>query len=381
MKKNQMLDSMEYVDEKLISEADAPISMHRTHTRSIAAWSAAAACLCLTVIGGVAAFRHSDAVKPQKPSIAEESSNVSLAVTTTAPVLQNGTTPDSALQQSPAVSDGTTIVITGDFDPQTPPVTEISPQVTGIAPIITDTPKQTDTVTPPPVSDDNTLNPTQSGAHTSEDAGMVNWHGLLVTFGLEKELQNAKGSDLLTLYISPTVLTDSFVYKGRTIAEYYLDSAHERNLPEQLWQLLKEGDELKYGPALYQGGAPIGYLWDKNFYEERVAFYGEAILNKYIVNGEFLQEKLKQDIEVATAAHAANDAYQEAQKAQYQALANDLHGTLDPGYRIRVTMTKDELAAFSYPNCEKWIFDNRPYNSFASDDEVIASDQQYGITE
>ncbi len=376
MKKNQMLDSMEYVDEKLISEADAPISMHRTHTRSIAAWSAAAACLCLTVIGGVAAFRHSDAIKPQKPSIAEESSNASIVPSETSPVSSKGTVPVSATPQSPAVSDGTTLVITGDFEPQIPSVTEISPQVTGIAPIITDAPKQTNTVTPPPVSDNNELYPTEGSAHTSEDEGMGNWHGLLVTFGLEKELQNAKGSDLLTLYISPTVLDDSFVYKGRTIAEYYLDFAHERNLPEVLWQLLKQGDELKYGPALYQTGSPNGYLWDKNFYEQRVAFYGEAILNKYIVDGEFLQEKLEQDIEVATAAHAANDAYQEAQKAQYQALANDLHGTLDPVYRIRVTMTKDELAAFSYPNCEKWIFDNRPYNSFAVDVEAIASEQQ-----
>ena len=42
--------------------------------------------------------------------------------------------------------------------------------------------------------------------------------------------------------------------------------------------------------ALYEEGLPDGTRWDKDFYERRIAFYGEALLARYIVNGEFLRE-------------------------------------------------------------------------------------------
>ena len=88
----------------------------------------------------------------------------------------------------------------------------------------------------------------------------------------------------------------SFTYEGKTLAELALAAEDERMLPEKMLQLLKEGDSLKYGTALYETGTPSGEKWAKSLYEEKIAFYGEELLGKYIVDGEFLRETLEKDI-------------------------------------------------------------------------------------
>lgn len=70
----------------------------------------------------------------------------------------------------------------------------------------------------------------------------------------------------------------------------------EAQLYDKLGQLLKDGDSLKYGEALYTAGTPDGEKWTKEFYEQRVDFYGEEFLAKYIVNGEFLRDKVVSDM-------------------------------------------------------------------------------------
>ena len=67
-------------------------------------------------------------------------------------------------------------------------------------------------------------------------------------------------------------------------------------LYDKLGQLLKQGDSLKYGEALYTTGTPDGEKWTKDFYEQRVDFYSEEFLAKYIVNGEFLRDKVVSDM-------------------------------------------------------------------------------------
>lgn len=67
-------------------------------------------------------------------------------------------------------------------------------------------------------------------------------------------------------------------------------------LYDKLGQLLKQGDSLKYGEALYTTGTTDGEKWTKDFYEQRVDFYGEEFLAKYIVNGEFLRDKVVSDM-------------------------------------------------------------------------------------
>ena len=59
--------------------------------------------------------------------------------------------------------------------------------------------------------------------------------------------------------------------------------------------LLKEGDALKYGEALYTTGTPEGERWAKTLYDERVAYYGMEFLARYIVEGELMTETLERE--------------------------------------------------------------------------------------
>ena len=70
----------------------------------------------------------------------------------------------------------------------------------------------------------------------------------------------------------------------------------DAQLYDKLGQLLKDGDSLKYGEALYTTGTPDGEKWTKEFYDQRVEFYGEDLLSKYIVDGEFLRKSVESDM-------------------------------------------------------------------------------------
>lgn len=90
---------------------------------------------------------------------------------------------------------------------------------------------------------------------------------------------------------------DDYEYNGKTLAWYEAEYWKEREYPEKLNNLLKEGDKLKYGEKLYQPGGVNGNKMTEEVYNEKVSYYGEELLNKYIVNGEFLREKLEHDME------------------------------------------------------------------------------------
>lgn len=98
-------------------------------------------------------------------------------------------------------------------------------------------------------------------------------------------------------YSPATADITSFSYEGKTLAEWATEAHNEGERIGKLCQLLKEGDSLKYGEALYQGGAPSGEKWIKELYDDRIAYYGRELLSKYIVNGEFLKDSLVFDIE------------------------------------------------------------------------------------
>lgn len=75
----------------------------------------------------------------------------------------------------------------------------------------------------------------------------------------------------------------------------------DNRLYDKLGHLLKLGDMLKYGEALYTTGTPDGEKWSQELYEQKVAIIGEDIIAKYIVDGEFLRDKVEADMEAITA--------------------------------------------------------------------------------
>lgn len=114
---------------------------------------------------------------------------------------------------------------------------------------------------------------------------------------------------------------DQYQYNGKTLAEYEADAYKERMAPAILGELLKVGDQLKYGELLYTTGTPNHTpgamdfeLWSKELYDQTVEYFGEELLAKYIVDGEFLRDKVEADME-APVPTVAKEAYIEAQKA------------------------------------------------------------------
>ncbi len=130
---------------------------------------------------------------------------------------------------------------------------------------------------------------------TAEDAGFTTAGGKRVTFGLSEALRNAAETGA-EVAVSPKYGTDyNYEYNGKTIAQYHKEWDEHDSYYEKFAQIFKDGDMLKYGEALYTTGAPDGTKWSKDWYDTRVAFYGEDFLAKYIVDGEFLRDKAEAD--------------------------------------------------------------------------------------
>ena len=205
-----------------------------------------------------------------------------------------------------------------------PPATEPSDE-TEAPPDETLTPPEDSTAPEAPAEPESSTAPqepvqTSPGTEDStEGSAMVNWNGKLLGYTLWSLLQtNTDGKTLeIAAYPQPN---KTAVYNGKTLAAYDAAAEEEREMPEKLTQLLKLGDDLKYGEALCETGTPEGELWARDLYNERVAYFGEELLNRYIVDGEFLADELKAEIERARTEHTAQDTYEQACTACVQAL-------------------------------------------------------------
>lgn len=195
--------------------------------------------------------------------------------------------------------------------------------------------------------------------HVIDSEGMMEWNGKLITFALKSALDAGDASSVyaVTLSMQPD---PAYVYKGKTLLEYETEVSEERILPEKLGQLLKEGDALRYGTALYETGTPDGEKWDKNLYEARVNYYGPELLARYLADGQFLRDKLEQDFAAAQEQTSAWDAYCAAKTAFLRDAAETLPGAYLPELRAetgRIVMfvTEAELKAY-HPESSAIVF-------------------------
>ncbi len=209
--------------------------------------------------------------------------------------------------------------------------------------------------------------------HPIDDA-LMQWEGHTVGLRLYQALSSSWSLDTELYIIARPAIDYEYVYQGKTLAEYYYDMGYERALPEKLTQLLKDGDSLKYGTALYETGTPEDEKWAQSLYEERVAFYGEALLAKYIQDGQFLKEKLLQDIEAAKQQTAAQDAYKNAETAYYKSIAASIERAFYlPGeHGIILSFNRNEFSGFLAEGRSGWSFDlaNRSFEP-VTDDMVL----------
>ena len=123
---------------------------------------------------------------------------------------------------------------------------------------------------------------------------------LNVSGELKEAIENSPDAQFAVsaVYHPTTADITDFVYEGKTLREIAIDADNERILPEKMTDLLKNGEALKYGAALYETGTPDGEKWDRDFYEKKVEFIGPELLAKYIVDGRFLREQLEADLAV-----------------------------------------------------------------------------------
>ena len=206
--------------------------------------------------------------------------------------------------------------------------------------------------------------------------GLQEWYGKTVAVRLIEEMKNGKEDTIYAILARPHVNYD-FEYKGRALKWYYKDMAEERIMPEVLRQLLKDGDALKYGTALYETGIPDGEKWAQSYYEEKIAYYGQEILNKYIVNGEFLKDKLEADIITADNATEKTVAYRAAYTAYLTSVAEWVKGAHPSEVVIKengiiMYLTEEQFKAFTASNISGWTFDLAVKNT---------SDETYGVNQ
>jgi len=136
----------------------------------------------------------------------------------------------------------------------------------------------------------------EEGQNEIRDSAFTEWNGKQITLSLFDVLSDEANAGSLIAIHAGVEIDKNFVHNGKTLADYAADADHEDLQYERLWQLLKSGDSLKYGDALYIGGTPSGEKWSKELYDETVATIGQDLISKYIVDGEFRKEQLEKDI-------------------------------------------------------------------------------------
>lgn len=153
-----------------------------------------------------------------------------------------------------------------------------------------------------------------------QDMGFCRWNGKMITLPLNSVLTDEKNKNCLIAIGVGFELDTEFVYNGKTISEYEAAVDDAKLLIDRLGELLKAGDELKYGEALYKTGTPNGKKWAKQLYDETVERIGKDVLSKYIVDGEFLKDNLEADI-ATYHADTSRNVWNEAIEAYYKFIA------------------------------------------------------------
>ena len=189
--------------------------------------------------------------------------------------------------------------------------------------------------------------------------------GIEVSPELEGVLKNAEDGDVIYMYAfydgNPS---DDFVYRELTYLEWKNDLNEQRMLSTKLSTLLKDGEYLKHGDALYREGIN-GEKWARELYEATREYYGEELLSRYIVDGELLTNEINVQIASCTVAieniqdilidlgaqyriHLA-----EAELEKFKEIAPDAEIRHES---IHFSMTKEEFSNLTLESKEMYLF-------------------------
>lgn len=145
------------------------------------------------------------------------------------------------------------------------------------------------------------------------DEGIGDWKGKTVGSSLKGVLLDDANKNSLIAISVLFEIDEQYVHNGKTLKDYGDEGGDEYWVYRGMHILWLHGDDLKYGEKLYTTGLPNGEKWHKTFYDETIEDIGKDIIEKYIVDGEFLKEQLEADIEAFE--WPCRIAYEEALKA------------------------------------------------------------------
>ena len=189
------------------------------------------------------------------------------------------------------------------------------------------------------------------------NSGYVNFKEKTLTFSLYSVLLDQNNKDNLIAVSVGLEVDKNFIYNGKSLADYNADADAERFTLNKMDTLQKVGDDLKYGEALYLTGNASGVKWAKSFYDETLEYYGEKLLSKYIVDGEFLKEQLIADRKELSQNTPCQTAYETAYKAAYQHAIDQACKHLEEqniryerGTGLVIFVTADEFDALTLEN-------------------------------
>ncbi len=221
------------------------------------------------------------------------------------------------------------------------------------------------------------------------DCALAIWNDKTVTVTLLEILNSADDEEYLKIYLVASLdrQDQDFSYQGKTL-KWYADNANKNGLlVDKLAALPKVGNALKYGDALYTTGTPDGEKWSKELYEKTVEYYGSDFLNKYIVNGEFLLDKVLADeqkalSEIELAYRDYENAFSEYKKSKLTEMYVRLKekgvnaGISDTGNTLMILITKDEFVNLEFDNMQEWTFtvENFTGTDMNDDDDIPIPD-------
>lgn len=195
------------------------------------------------------------------------------------------------------------------------------------------------------------------------------WHDKNISYNLYEALNDPE-TEIIPVSITLNELgIDDFVYNGRTVKEYTNDTMGEDIT--KLENLIYRGDLLKYGEEIYITGTPDGVKWTKEAYDGDVEYFGEELLSKYIVDGEFQKDQVQADLtELKNGYKVALD---EAVEAFHQACIDETIGILEAkGIRSeRIEDTNDIVMYITAAEFETLSLENASYFSIAFEESVI----------
>ncbi len=207
---------------------------------------------------------------------------------------------------------------------------------------------------------------TNSNFAPNTDGIESTWNDLMVSLNLYEALSNGNEQDIFDIVATVSFsIPNDYIYNGKKYSEYLKELKEAKDFLPKANYLVEEGDLLKYGELLYTDGTPNGTKWTKAKYDKIVAYYGEEMLNTYIVNGKFLKEKLLYDIEntenkIQSLENTLNEAKEAIRQSALEKGVSDFlkagqNATVKDG-KISLTITKKDFSNLTIDNKEKYSF-------------------------